>query len=36
MLVSLTLGLDHTLVSTLGLIAARCRGRAYDAGEKRA
>jgi hypothetical protein len=36
MLVSLTLGLDHTPVTTLGLLAVRCRGRAYDAGEDRA
>ncbi len=33
MLVGLTLGLDHALVSTLGLLATRCRGRDYDAGE---
>jgi hypothetical protein len=32
MLVSLTLGLDHTL----GLLAAGCRGRAYEAGDDRA
>jgi hypothetical protein len=36
MLVSLTLALDHALVSTLGLLAARCRGRAYDAEQDRA
>ena len=36
MLVSLTLGLDHMLVSTLGLLAARCRGRGSDPGEDRA
>jgi hypothetical protein len=36
MLIGLTLGLDCTLVSTLGLLAARCRGRAYDAEEDRA
>lgn len=36
MLVSLTLGLDDTLVSTLGLRTARCRGRAYSAGVERA
>jgi hypothetical protein len=36
MLVGLTLGLDHTRVAMLGLLAAGCRGRAYDAGEDRA
>jgi hypothetical protein len=36
MLVSLTLGLAHKLVYTLGLPAACCRGCAGDAGEDRA
>jgi hypothetical protein len=36
MLVSVTLALDYTLVSTLGVLAAPCRGRTYDAGEDRA
>jgi hypothetical protein len=35
-LVSLTVALDHTLGSTLGPLAARCRGHAYDAGEDHA
>jgi hypothetical protein len=36
MLVGLTLDLDHTLVATLGLLAAGCRDRAHHAGEDRA
>jgi hypothetical protein len=36
MLVSVTLELDHMLVSTLELLTAPCRGRAYEAGEVRA
>jgi len=32
MLVSVTLGLKHALVFTLGRLAAYCRGGAHEAG----